>query len=83
MIDSDIILSLLHPRVFITLTFNYARSGENTLRSQIGHCSLTKAPGPSCILDETVLTRNSTFPETKDEYVTYIALPGSGTMRGE
>lgn len=45
--------------------------------------SLTRRSRSTCILDETVLTRNSTFPETEDGYVTYIALLGSGTMRGE
>lgn len=35
----------------------------------------------TCILDETVLTRDSTFAET--DTWRNIALPGSGTMRGE
>lgn len=50
-------------------------------RSQIGY--RWQDVRSTCILDETVLTRNSTCPETENGYVTYIALPGSGTMRGE
>jgi len=79
------IIILSTSRAFITLTFLITHARENTrcgaFRSQIGY--RWQDACLACILDETVLTRNSTFPETEDGYVTYIALPGSGTMRGE